>query len=118
MSTKITLPSLASLRAAGIEVIGKPVATERRSVGGRHMQGSQSTMPVFLSNEEAAVTRRACVRYAAFLRAELERIPEQHPLRRRYQRQLEALEQDLGPSDASYDGARGRGRKAGGNGNS
>ncbi len=44
-----------------------------------------------------AITGRATVRYAAFLREELGRLPAGHPLHRRYQRQLRHLQGHLGP---------------------
>ena len=44
-----------------------------------------------------AITGRATVRYAAFLREELDRLPATHPLHLRYSGQLGRLECQLGP---------------------
>lgn len=43
-------------------------------------------------DEEAAITAGATVRYAAFLKRELEILPSAHPLYRRYSDQLGLLE--------------------------
>lgn len=53
--------------------------------------------PVFSDGSHEGVTGRALVRYIAFLRAELDRLPSRHPLHRRYSAQVRRLEARLGP---------------------
>lgn len=45
-----------------------------------------------LSTSEADITRRASVRWQAFLQAELEELPEWHPQSHEYSIQLASLE--------------------------
>lgn len=52
---------------------------------------------IFADDSPAAITGRATIRYVAFLRAELDRLPSRHPLHRRYSEQVRRLEARLGP---------------------
>lgn len=49
-------------------------------------------LPVHLSGLEADISRRHRIRYAAFLRAELEDLPGWHPLAHEYRVQLDRLD--------------------------
>lgn len=49
-------------------------------------------MATYLSMDERAITARASLRWQAFLRSELEELPEEHPLHVEYRQQLKGLE--------------------------
>lgn len=82
--------------------VQRPAAQEDQV--GPSTETAAPRMPLFLSEQEAAVNARASMRYVAFLRDELEEIPSWHPLHGEYRAQLESLSRRLrrrGPRPAS-----------------
>ena len=74
---------------------------EMHTVGstGEVVRSHQESFPVFLDLDEQAISEQSVVRFIAWLRAEIERIPEWHPLRHEYRQQLRSLtrRRPLGP---------------------
>lgn len=79
-----------------------PTAVPHGIANGQHGESSvqQESFPVFLDDTEQAISEQSVVRFIGWLRTEIERIPEWHPLRHEYRQQLRILtgRQRLGPS--------------------
>lgn len=57
----------------------------------------QQSLPVFVHPDEEDISRQAIMRLTGFLRAELARLPEWHPLHHEYRQQLQALGRRVEP---------------------
>lgn len=74
------------------------VTTHTASTGGTQVQ-QQGSLPVFVDATEQAISEQSIVRFMAWLRDEVDRVPGWHPLNHEYRQQLESLSrrQRLGP---------------------
>lgn len=72
-------------------------AMNRQQDGEAHLAlaRGQDALPLHLSMEEAEITARASVRRLAWLREELDQLPQWHPLWHEYDQQRRVLEHHL-----------------------
>src|SRR4051794_29048904 len=96
---RLACPSSVST-VAGIRGLVQSQGMERPAAQQEEMVGpstdtAAARMPLFLSDQETAISERASMRYAAYLRGELEQIPAWHRLHGEYRAQLDSLTRRL-----------------------